>query len=84
MPYKKESMQDENAWPYVVYPQLVEKNLSLQSVEYRVVNDVCLKCGHTSMSRYIQDFLRMRSRMATHSSLFDGVQGFVMKALSLT
>ena len=24
--YKKDIMQDANAWPYVVYPQLVEKN----------------------------------------------------------
>lgn len=32
-------MQDTNSWPYVVYPQLVKKKLSLKSVEYRVVND---------------------------------------------
>ena len=27
--YKKGSMQDSNAWPYIVYPQLVKKKLSL-------------------------------------------------------
>ena len=37
--YKREIMQDANAWLYVVYPQLMKKNLPLQSVEYRVVND---------------------------------------------
>ena len=26
--YKKGSMQDPNAWPYIVYPQLVKKKLS--------------------------------------------------------
>ena len=31
--YKKESMQDENAWPYVVYLQLVKKKLLEQSAE---------------------------------------------------
>ena len=37
--YKKGSMQDPNAWPYIVYPQLVKKKLSPQSKEYRIVND---------------------------------------------
>ena len=37
--YKKGSMHDPNAWPYIVYPQLVKKKLSPQSKEYRVVND---------------------------------------------
>ena len=37
--YKKGSMQDPNAWPYIVYPQLVKKNLSPQSKEYRILND---------------------------------------------
>ena len=37
--YKKGSMQDPNAWPYIVYPQLVRKNLSAKSKEYRIVND---------------------------------------------
>ena len=32
--YKKGSMQDPNAWPYIVYPQLVKKKLSPQSKEY--------------------------------------------------
>ena len=26
--YRKGSMQDPNAWPYIVYPQLVKKKLS--------------------------------------------------------
>lgn len=33
-------MHDPNAWPYIVYPQLVKKKLSAQSKEYRIVNDV--------------------------------------------
>ena len=37
--YKKGNMQDPNAWPYIVYPQLVKKKLSPQSKEYRIVND---------------------------------------------
>ena len=37
--YKKDSMQDPNAWPYIVYPQLVKKKLSPQRKEYRIVND---------------------------------------------
>ena len=37
--YKKGSMQDPNAWPYIVYPQLVKKKLSVQSKEYIIVND---------------------------------------------
>ena len=37
--YNKRSTQDENAWPYVVYPQLVKKKLPLQSVVYMVVNN---------------------------------------------
>lgn len=37
--YRKGSMHDANACPYVVYPQLVKKKLPLQSPEYRVVND---------------------------------------------
>lgn len=32
-------MQDYNVWPYVVYPQLVKKELLKESIEYRVVND---------------------------------------------
>ena len=38
--YKKGSVQDPNAWPYIVYPQLVKKKLSSQRKEYRIVNDV--------------------------------------------
>ena len=37
--YRKGSMQDPNAWPYIVYPQLVKKKLSPQRKEYRIVND---------------------------------------------
>ena len=37
--YKKGSMQDPNAWPYIVYPQLVKKKLSPQRKEYKIVND---------------------------------------------
>ena len=37
--YKKGNMQDPNAWPYIVYPQLVKKKISLQSKEYRIIND---------------------------------------------
>ena len=37
--YKKGNMQDPNAWPYIVYPQLVRKKLSVQSKEYKIVND---------------------------------------------
>lgn len=37
--YRKGSMQDPNAWSYIVYPQLVRKKLSARSKEYRVVND---------------------------------------------
>lgn len=37
--YKKGSMQDVNSQPYVVYPQLVKKNLSDQSKEFGIVND---------------------------------------------
>ncbi len=32
-------MQDANAWPYEVYPQLEKKKLSYQSKEYMIVND---------------------------------------------
>ena len=37
--YKRGSMQDANAWPYIVYPQQVKNNLSEKSEEYRIVND---------------------------------------------
>jgi hypothetical protein len=37
--FKKGSMQDANAWPYIVYPQLVKKNLPKHNKEYRIVND---------------------------------------------
>ena len=37
--YKKGSMQDPNAWPYIVYPQLVKKKLSAQRNEYIIMND---------------------------------------------
>ena len=37
--FKRGSMQDVDAQPYVVYPQLVKKNMSDQSKEYRIVND---------------------------------------------
>ena len=36
---KRGNMQDPNAWPYIVYPQLVRKNLLGQSKEHRIVND---------------------------------------------
>lgn len=32
-------MQDENAWPYIVYPQLVKKKLPEHKNEYMIVND---------------------------------------------
>ena len=32
-------MQDENAWHYVVFSQLVKKKLSEYNKEYRIVND---------------------------------------------
>ena len=38
--YKKGSMQDPNAWLYIVYHQLVKKKLLAQSKEYKIVNDV--------------------------------------------
>lgn len=38
--YKRGNMQDPNAWPYIIYPQLVKKKLSAQSREYRIMNDV--------------------------------------------
>ena len=37
--------------------------------------NVCLKCGHTTMGHYIQDCSKMRSWMATHSSLFMECKG---------
>ena len=37
--YKKGSIQDANAWPYIVYPQLVKKKLPEKSKEYRITND---------------------------------------------
>ena len=37
--YKRGNMQDPNAWPYIVYPQLVKKKLSTQIKKYRIVND---------------------------------------------
>ena len=37
--YKRGSMQDPNAWPYIFYPQLVRKKLLVQSKEYKIVND---------------------------------------------
>lgn len=37
--YKRGSMQNANAWPYVVYPHLMKKKLLDQSKEYRIVND---------------------------------------------
>ena len=36
---------------------------------------VCLKCGHTTTGHYIQDYSKMRSRMATHSSLLMECKG---------
>ena len=36
--FKRGSMQDVDAWPYVVYPQLVKKKLS-DHKEYKIVND---------------------------------------------
>ena len=38
--YKKGSMQDPNAQPYIVYPQLVRKKLLAQSKEHRIMNGV--------------------------------------------
>lgn len=35
---KKGNMQDENYWPYIVYPHLVKKRL-IEHKEYRIVND---------------------------------------------
>ena len=37
--YKRGSMQDANAWPYIVYPQLVKKKLLEKRKEYRILND---------------------------------------------
>ena len=37
--YKRGSMQDAYAQPYVVYPQLVKKKILEQSIDYRVVNE---------------------------------------------
>lgn len=37
--YKRGSMQDPNAQPYIVDPQLVRKKLLAQSKEYRIMND---------------------------------------------
>ena len=37
--YKKGSIQDANAWPYIVYPQLVKKKLPEKIKEYRIMND---------------------------------------------
>lgn len=37
--YKKGSMEDANAWPYIVYPQLVKKKILDHNKEYRIVND---------------------------------------------
>ena len=37
--------------------------------------NVCLKYGHTTMSHYIQDYSKMRSRMSTHSSLLMECKG---------
>ena len=39
-PYKRGNMQDPNAWPYIVYPQLVRKKCSAQRKEYRIINVV--------------------------------------------
>ena len=36
---KKGNMQDANAWPYIVYPQLVKKKIPEHSKEYIIVND---------------------------------------------
>lgn len=36
--FKRGSMQDANAWPYVVYPQLVKKKLLDQNKEYQIMN----------------------------------------------
>ena len=36
---KKGSMHDENAWPYIVYPQLVKNKFPFKSDKYRLVND---------------------------------------------
>lgn len=37
--YKRGNLQDANAWPYVVYPQLVRKKIPKHSKEYIIVND---------------------------------------------
>lgn len=38
--YRKGNMQDPNAWPYIIYPELVKKRLLEQSKEYIIINDV--------------------------------------------
>ena len=35
--YRRGSMQDPNAWPYIVYPWLVKKKLSTLNKEYRIM-----------------------------------------------
>ena len=37
--YKRGSMQDPNAWPYIFYPQLVKKRLSRQNKKNKIIND---------------------------------------------
>ena len=44
--YRRGSMQYPNAWPYIIYPQLVKKKLLAQSKEYRIVNDAFIFCDH--------------------------------------
>ena len=40
--FKRGSMQDVNTLPYVVYLQLVNKKLSNDNKEYRIVNDALI------------------------------------------
>ena len=37
--YERGSMQDVNAWLYILYPQLVKKRILEKSKKYRIIND---------------------------------------------
>jgi hypothetical protein len=36
---RRRNIQDPNAWPHIVSPQLVQKKLLDESPKYRIVND---------------------------------------------
>ena len=57
-------MQDANAWSYIIYPHLVNKTLSKQRKEYRIVNDSFI----FTIIQFIEgDYVKRISKEATEN-----------------